>query len=213
MDLEVMLSEMKLEYDFDGTSVLAKSVARKLTKGYSGRLKESVIREVALEYAELFDSVCKDPENSWLKLKFYVIRFKLDTLLVERLLCDYLKRCRLHMGLLSKDVKKSYYVKQARVLLEEIEKFGNKKVRVFEHIETAISRYRLKSSCEFHSLERDLYKLRERLEFKHLLKTLEKCKVELNNRLCALGVGLFISSASDVKVSGSKAEERKGFFL
>ena len=151
MDLEVMLSEMKLEYDFDGTSVLAKSVARKLTKGYSGRLKESVIREVALEYAELFDSVCKDPENSWLKLKFYVIRFKLDTLLVERLLCDYLKRCRLHIGLLSKDLpgKKSYYAKQSRVLLEEIDNFSNKRVRVFEHIEAAVGHYRLKSSCEF----------------------------------------------------------------
>ena len=67
LDLEFMVSSMKLGYDFDGTSVLVKSVARKLIKGYSGRLKESAIREAALEYAELFDSVCKDSENSWLK--------------------------------------------------------------------------------------------------------------------------------------------------
>lgn len=51
VDLEAMLSYMKLEYDFDGTSVLVKSVARKLIKGYSGRLKESAIGEAALELA------------------------------------------------------------------------------------------------------------------------------------------------------------------
>lgn len=35
---------------------------------------------------------------------------------------------------------------------------------------------------------------------------MENCKVKLNERLSALGVGLFISSADGVKVSGSKAE-------
>ena len=43
-----------------------------------------------------------------------MIRSKLDTYLVERLLRDFVKRCKLHIGLLSKMDKLSYYGKQSR---------------------------------------------------------------------------------------------------
>ena len=84
------------------------------------------------------------------------MRLKLDTLLAERLLRDFVKRCRLHLRMLSKEGKSKSMscAKQSHLLLKEIDGFSAKKGRVFRHIDEAIEHYRSQSDGLFHSLEK-----------------------------------------------------------
>lgn len=86
VSIEAMLSKGKLEYDFDVT--LGKAVAGNLT----GRGKESTLQGYLSDYSKLFDQLLSDPGNCGLKINFYVMRLKSDTLLIERLLRDFIKR-------------------------------------------------------------------------------------------------------------------------
>ena len=95
VSVECMLSHDSLVYDFDIT--LVKSVAGDLKEGR----KSVVIRETLLEYSKVFDELSCDPSSVGLKLRFYVMRLKLDTFLVEGLFRDFIKRCRLHMRMLA----------------------------------------------------------------------------------------------------------------
>ena len=73
-----MLRRGKLEYDFGITSV--KPIERKSLR--KGSIKDSIIREALSEYVELFTKLLADPGDSWLKLRFSVVRLKLNTFLV-----------------------------------------------------------------------------------------------------------------------------------
>lgn len=84
LSVESMLSRGGLTYDFDIT--LVKSVAGDLKRGR----RNLVVRETLLSYSKLFDELSCDPSSVGLKIQFYVMRLKLDTLLVERLLRDFL---------------------------------------------------------------------------------------------------------------------------
>ena len=78
VSLEGMLRRGKLEYDFGITSV--KPIERKSLR--KGSIKDSIIREALSEYVELFTKLLADPGDSWLKLRFSVVRLKLNTFLV-----------------------------------------------------------------------------------------------------------------------------------
>lgn len=210
VSLEAMLSCRELAFDFDITSVKIEYS----TKKGSGRigLSASVLEKALLDYENMFFARGFDSKNTYLKLRFCLARLKLNTFLVERLLRDYLKRCKLHISLLSKldeskmgesqvnessvsvdlenldevynskVMKVNYYTKQSDSLLKEIEYFFEKKNQVFEYIDSAISFYRVDSKCELHSLEKEFYKLREKGSFKRLTGSLLKCMSELSGR-------------------------------
>lgn len=152
VSLEAMLFKGKLEYDFDVT--LGKAVAGNLT----GR--ESTLQGHLSDYSKLFDQLLSDPGNCGLKIQFYVMRLKSDTLLVERLFRDFIKRCRLHLRVLSKEDRSMSCAKQSHLLLREIDRFSAKKGRVFKHIDEAIEHYRSQSDGLFHSLEKEVFSLR-----------------------------------------------------
>lgn len=126
VSLEIMLFRRKLEYDFDVAS------GKDVVGGQKGgRNSFTAVRKVKLNLKGSFDQLLSDPGNFRLKLRFYVIRLKLGTLLVERLLWDFIKRCKLHLRMLSKEEKSPYYVKRSHLLIREIARFNVKKGRVF----------------------------------------------------------------------------------
>lgn len=156
-------------------------------------------------YEHTFQMLLKDPENTNLKLRFCLARLQLNTILVKRLLRDYSRRCKLHVGLLSKldgskkgsvesdmkvyksnPLKLDYYMKQSDLLLKEIDSFFHRKVQVSEFLDNAINDYRVDSRCEFHMLEKEFSKLREKEDFKRLTESLSKCISELRDRRLAV---------------------------
>ena len=115
-------------------------------------------------YKKLFEQLLPAPEDTCLKLQFYVIHLKLVTILVERR--DFLKRCQLHLNLLAKVDGSKYYGRQSCFLLKEIVGFMRKKSLVFDHIDNAIGYYKLHSDCSFHSLEKEFYSvIKRRFQF------------------------------------------------
>lgn len=132
---------------------------------------------------KLFEDLCSDPESFGLKLNFTVIRLKPNTLLVEGLLRDFVKRCNLHMRMLSKTNDPVYYVKQSRLFLKEIDQFNSKEERVFKYMDEAILYYRSSSDGEFHLLEREIYSLREKVQFKGLRNKLNRSVTLLESEL------------------------------
>ena len=130
VSLEAMLSRRVLVFDFDTAWVNPKP--ERLTK--SGRL--SAVERALLDYESIFRDLLGDSKNTCLRLKFCVARLRLNTYLVEFLLRDYLKRCKLHLKLLSKlhemngtngFTKPTYYMKQSDLLLKELGDFFAKK--------------------------------------------------------------------------------------
>lgn len=186
ISLEVMLSRRVLVFDFD--TALVKT--ERLTK--SGRL--SAVGKALLDYEDIFKGLLGDSKNTCLKLKFCLFRLKLNTFLVERLLRDYLNRCKLHIALLSHErtkdsVKVTYYMKQSDLLLKELDDFLVKKVEVFDYVDSSFNSYRVDSKCDLglYALEKDLYKLRDKCEFKRLTESLAKYMSELRDcRLASL---------------------------
>jgi len=77
----IMVYNGKIAYDFAVTD----KVARQLKRGRGVRkLKEFTMRDALSDYRKCFGDVLADQGSSWLKLNFYVIRLRLDMLLVER---------------------------------------------------------------------------------------------------------------------------------
>jgi hypothetical protein len=94
VSLEDMLKGRGIVYDFGAISPTRREGLAK----DSGR----VLKDTLLEMEDLFDKLLQDPGDFWLKLRFSVVRLKLNNIVVERLLRDFLKRCDLHMKLLGK---------------------------------------------------------------------------------------------------------------
>lgn len=96
VSLEDMLSRRVLVFDFDTASV--KTKPKRLIK--PSRL--SAAERALLDYESIFKDLLEDSKSTNMRLKkqFCLARLRLNTLLVERLLRDYLKRCQLHIGLL-----------------------------------------------------------------------------------------------------------------
>lgn len=171
VSLEVMLYNGKVEYDF----AVNEAVVRRLKRGHGARkLKEVTMRDLLLDYRKSFETVLADQGSSSLKLNFYVIRLRLNTLLVERLLRDFVKRSKWHVGIIAKkDV--AYSDKPLHLLLREVSNFERKREVVFTHIDEAIGYYQLKSGVEFFALEKEIFGLRNRVKFKDLTHKLEIC--------------------------------------
>ena len=183
VSLEVMLYNGKVEYDF----AVNEAVVRRLKRGRGARkLKEVTMRDLLLDYRKSFENVLADQGSSSLKLDFYVIRLRLNALLVERLLRDFVKRSKWHIGLLAKkdaadklsaysDKLSAYSGKPSHLLLREVANFERRREVVFTHIDEAIGYYQLKSGVEFFALEKEIFGLRNRVQFKDLTQKLENC--------------------------------------
>lgn len=115
----LFLHNGKVEYDF------VEKVVGRPEKGRGGR-KLNTMRDALSDYRKCFGDVLADQGSSWLKLTFYVIRLRLDMLLVERLLRDFVKRSKWYISVLSKKVA-AYSDKPSRLLLREVANFERKR--------------------------------------------------------------------------------------
>ena len=187
VSLEDMLKNRSIVCDFGAISPTQR-------EGLS-KSSSRVLKETLSEMEDLFNKLLQDPGDFWLKLKFSVVRLKLNNIMVERLLRDYLKRCDLHMKLLGKaeeaandsEEKLDYYGAQSRSLLAEIVLFEERRIKVLKHIDETLKDYRLHTKLEVHALEKELYNLRERSDFKMLFDKLKIVTSKLRDYLLKLG--------------------------
>lgn len=119
-------------------------------------------------------------------------------LLVERLLRDFIKRSKWHVSvLLKKDA--AYSDKPSRLLLREVANFERKREGVSKHIDEAIGYYQSKSGVELFTLEKEIFGLRKKVEFKDLTLKLENCLSQLRAHLASTGTDTDTDGVTDSK--------------
>lgn len=160
--LEQMVEKGSLAYDFDTTSV----------KGIKGINYEKTRIGMALkEYSDCFDSLLLNKGDFSLWLRCSVLRMKLNNLLLERLLRDLLKRCNLHIRLLS-GANAELYEKRAVFLLNEITKLERKVLELGMIVAADVERHWTEG--EVHALEMKFYQQKEHKACKGLWNKLRE---------------------------------------
>lgn len=114
-----------------------------------------------------------------MKIKFSIARLKLNNMMVDKLMRNYLRRYQLHIKIfhkLERDFclvasnmnKFEYFKKKVLLLTEDTENFRLRRVKVSKHIYDAVNTYWLRSGYHNHALENEVYRLIEKGEFRVL---------------------------------------------